>query len=157
MRTVLPIALCGYAMCLVPGCTHMVESRVVQAFAEDLKEHDAKRLMAGTSSDFENQAVRGDETFRALKLIDLPEGMPKVVNVKDIKDENDKKKVVAKKVVATIGKERRKVVFRLVREGKTGPWVVDDLFLSNEDYKDNKSIAARLAVLLSMQESLDAW
>ncbi|MGE5193270.1 MAG: hypothetical protein ACM3U2_12310 [Deltaproteobacteria bacterium] len=156
MRTTLPIFLCGYVLCLAAGCTHMVENRIVQAFAESLQEHDLAGVKAGSSEDFELKAVKGDETFRALKMINLPEGMPKVVSVKPIKDESGKE-VVGKRVVATVGKEKRKVVFRLKPDGDTGRWVVDDLFLSKDDYENNRSVAMRLAVLLSLQESLDAW
>ena len=156
MRAIFPIVLSGSALCLAAGCSHMVENRIVQAFAESLQEHDLAGIKAGTSEDFESKAVNGDETFRALKLIDLPEGMPKVINVKPIKDE-DGKKVIGKRVLATVGKEKRKVVFRLKTDGDSGRWVVDDLFLSKDDYENNRSVATRLAVLLSLQESLDAW
>jgi hypothetical protein len=158
MRTILPFFLCGTVLGLSAGCAHMVESRVVQAFAQSLQDHDSERLIAGTSSDFESKAVKGDETFRALKMIELPEGMPQVTFVKSIKDE-DGKHVVEKRVTATVGKgkDKRKLVFRLKRDGTSNRWVVDDLFLSKDDLENNKSVAMRLAVLLALQESLDAW
>lgn len=157
MRTLLPTIVCGYVVCLAAGCANLVESRVVQAFAESFKNHDANRLKASASNDFEEKAVNGEDTFRALKMIELPVGMPHVVKVKDIKDE-DGKVVVEKRVLATVGKEKRKIWFRLKPDGKTGRWVVDDLFLNKDDYNDEtKSIATRLAVLLSLQESIDAW
>jgi hypothetical protein len=156
MRTILPFVLCGSAVGLSAGCTHMFESRVVQAFAESVKAHDVARLKTETSADFEEKAVKGDDTFRALSMLDLPEGLPKVVSVKPIKDDEGKT-VVAKRVVATIGKEKRKVVYRLAPDKKTGRWVVDDLFLSREDEQENKSVATRLSVLLALHESLDAW
>jgi hypothetical protein len=134
----------------------MVESRVVTAFAQSLQAQDSEKLIAETSSDFESKAVKGDETFRALKLIELPEGMPKVTFVKSILDE-DGKKVVAKRVTATVGKDKRKLYFNLKRDGASNRWVVDDLFLSKDDLENNKSVAVRLAVLLALQESLDAW
>jgi len=156
MRTNLPIILWGCVLSLLAGCSHMVESRVVQAFSESLKVHDLDRMKAEASSDFEEKAVEGDKTFRALAMIELPEGMPKVINVKPIRDEKTKE-VVAKRVIATVGKEKRKVFFRLKPDGKSGRWVVDDLFLSRDDYENNRSVAIRLSVLLSVQESLDAW
>ena len=158
MRTILPLFMFGTVLGLSAGCAHMVENRVVQAFAQSLKDHDSERLIAGTSSDFESKAVKGDETFRALKMIELPEGMPKVTFVKSIKDD-DGKHVVEKRVTATVGKgkDKRKLVFRLKRDGKSNRWVVDDLFLSKDDLDNNKSVAIRLAVLLALQESLDAW
>jgi hypothetical protein len=134
----------------------MVENRIVQAFAESLQEHDLAGIKAGTTEDFESKAVNGDDTFRALKLIDLPEGMPHVVNVKPIKDESGKK-VIGKRVLATVGKEKRKVYFTLKPDGDSSRWAVDDLYLSRDDYENNRSVADRLAVLLALQESLDAW
>ena len=163
MRTNLPIFLCGCVLSLLAGCSHMVESRVVQAFSDSLKRHDLAGMKAEASSDFEEKAVKeddvkGDETFRALAMIELPEGMPKVVNVKPIRDEKTKE-IVGKRVIATIGKEKRKVFFQLKPDGKSGRWVVDDLFLSRDDYENNRnrSVATRMSVLLSVQESLDAW
>ncbi|MBI3863886.1 MAG: hypothetical protein HY290_18505 [Planctomycetia bacterium] len=155
MYRTLPFLLCGYAVCLVVGCEHMAESRVVHRFAESIREHDLAQMKAGASSDFEDRAVKGYDTFRALKLIELPEGMPKVVSVRDIKD--DKKKVVQKKVWTTVGKDKRRVAFMLKPDGKSGKWVVDDIYLSKADLDNNRSVAQRLAVLLSLQESLDAW
>src|SRR5665213_2384464 len=110
MRTILPLFICATVLGLSAGCAHMVESRVVQAFSQSLQDHDAAQLIAGTSSDFESKAVKGDETFRALKMLELPEGTPKVTFVKAIKDE-DGKKVVAKRVTVTVGKEKRKLYF----------------------------------------------
>lgn len=158
MRTILPYLVCGTVLGLSAGCAHMVESRVVTAFAQSLQDHDSAQLIAETSADFESKAVKGDETFRALKMIELPEGMPKVTFVKSIKDE-DGKKVIEKRVTATVGKgkDKRKIVFRLKRDGSSNRWVVDDLFLSRDDLENNKSVAVRLGVLLALQESLDAW
>ena len=143
MRTILPFVFLGSVVCLSAGCSHMFESRVVQAFAESVKAHDVARLKTETSADFEEKAVKGDDTFRALSMLELPEGMPKVVSVKPIKDE-DGKKVVAKRVVATIGKEKRKVFFRLAPDEKTGRWVVDDLFLSREAYFELHLLSLRI-------------
>src|SRR5262249_52337134 len=155
MRAILSTFVCGLTFCLSVGCSHMVENRVVQAFAESLKDHDLATMKAESSRELEEKAVNGDETFRALKLIELPEGMQKVVNVKPIKDEDGKP--IAKHVLATIGKDNRKVVFRLKPDGNSDRWVVDDLFLSKDDYENNRSVATRLGVVLSVQEALDAW
>lgn len=158
MRTIPAFVLWGSVVCLFAGCTHMVENRVVQAFSESMKDHDLTRMKAETSSEFEEKAVKGDETFRALKMIEVPEGMPQVTKVKTIKDEKTKE-VAEKRVLATVGngKNKRKIWFRLTPDGKTGRWVVDDFYLTRDDYENNRSVGMRLAVLLSMQESLDAW
>lgn len=154
-KSVLPF-ICGLLTAFAAGCEHMVESRVVHAFAESISRHDLTLMKAEASRDFEDKAVKGDDTFRALKLIELPDGMPKVTRVKDVREENGTE-VIEKRVWATVGKERRKLVFRLKPDGGSGRWVVDDLFLSKDDFENNRSVATRLAVLLSLQESLDAW
>ena len=67
MRALLPSLVCGSVLLSV-GCTHMVENRVLQAFASSVKEHDLARMQAESSEEFEEKAVKGDETFRALGL-----------------------------------------------------------------------------------------
>src|SRR5579863_6572360 len=156
MRTILPFLLCGIVLGLSAGCAHMVASQVVTAFARSLQDHDSTKLIAETSADFGSKAIKGDDTFRALKMMELPEGMPRVTFVKAIKDEEGKR-VVAKRVTAVVGKDKRKLYFNLKRDGNSNRWVVDDLFLSKDDLENNKSVAIRLAVLLALQESLDAW
>jgi hypothetical protein len=136
----------------------MIESQVVQGFSESLKEHDLAKLQDKTSSEFEKKAIQGDETFEALKLLNLPEGKHKVVKVTDKKD--DDKKVIGKRVKVEVGdgqSEKTTVYYHLKLDKETGKWAVDDLFLSRTDEKKNKSVAARVAVLLSLRESLDAW
>jgi len=156
MRKFLPSLLCACIASSAPGCGHMTESRVVHRFAESIKEHDLARMKKESSNDFESKAVKGDDTFSALKMIDLPEGMPKVVSVKDIKGDDDKE-VIKKRVTTIVGKDKHKLYFTLIPDGKSGKWVVDDMFLSKDDIENNKSIATRLAVLLNLQESLAAW
>jgi hypothetical protein len=136
----------------------MIESQVVQGFSESLKEHDLAKLQEKTTSDFEKKAIQGDETFDALKLLNLPEGKHKIIKVTDKKD--DDKKVVGKRVKVEVGdthSEKKIVYYHLKLDKDTGKWGVDDLFLSKSDEKKNKSVAARVAVLISLRESIDAW
>jgi hypothetical protein len=158
MRTTISLIVCGCFWSLSSGCSHMTETRVVRAFAESLKEHDLNALKAQSSSEFEQKAVHGDDTFRALKLIDVPEGEHKVVKVVDKKD--DKKNVVEKRVTAEVGNKKtgtKKVLYLLKRDADNRKWVVDDMYLSKSDLSENKSMSARLAVLVSLREALDAW
>jgi hypothetical protein len=156
MHKSLPFLVCISALLSLVGCEHMVENRVVQRFAESIQEHDLEQMKAEASSKFEEQVVQGDDIFKALKLLDLPEGMPKITSVKNIRREK-RGKVVQKRVYATIGPDHRKIIFMLKPDGISGRWVVDDLFLSKSDLDNNRSVAARLNVLLGVQEALDAW
>ncbi|MSR59024.1 MAG: hypothetical protein EXS05_15505 [Planctomycetaceae bacterium] len=158
MRTSVALVLCGCCWSLSVGCSHMVENRVVTAFSDSLKDHDLAQLEKQSSADFKKKAVQGDDTFRALKLIDLPEGKHKVVNVKDVKD--DDKHIVEKLATVEIGDKRAekiKVRFRLKPGASSGQWVVDDLYLSRADEKANKSVGNRLAVVIPLLDALDAW
>ncbi|MBS0266301.1 MAG: hypothetical protein JSS02_30505 [Planctomycetes bacterium] len=138
------------------GCEHMVENRVVQRFEKSLQEHDLDLMKEETSSTFEEKVAHDEEIFKALKLLDLPEGTPKITSVKNERKEKHGK-IVRKRVWCTIGAEQRKVVFMLKPEGDTGRWVIDDFYLSKSDLENDRSVAARLTVLLCVHKSLDAW
>jgi hypothetical protein len=161
MHKTLPFLLCGYALFLA-GCEHMAETQVVHRFAESLQEHDLDQMKAESSNNFEEKVVQegdqGDDIFKALKLLDLPEGMPKITSVKNIRIRGEKRgRVIEKRVFATLGPDKRKIVFKLKPEGDSGRWVVDELYLSRADLENNRPVSARLAVLMGVQEALDAW
>ncbi|MFN0053742.1 MAG: hypothetical protein ACKV0T_16295 [Planctomycetales bacterium] len=158
MRAVVALLICGVCGFWSAGCAHMEETRVVKAFSESLKEHDLKQLQAQTSSDFKKQVVQGDETFQALEMINLPDGKYKVVKVKETKDDNNK--VTEKRVTVEFGDKRsgrKRVQYLLKPDTDSSKWVVDNVFLSKEDLKANKSVAARASVLLAVRQALDAW
>ena len=92
----LPLMLCGYAAVLMAGCEHLTESRVVQRFAESIQEHDLARMKAEASRDFEDKAVKGGDTFRALKLLELPEGLPKVTGSVDVRADTESNAVLVR-------------------------------------------------------------
>jgi hypothetical protein len=158
MRTFAMIVVCSCCWTFGAGCSHMTEGRVAKAFAESLKDHDLAKLKDQTSSDFEEKAIQGEATFEALKMVDVPEGKIRVVKVIDKKDDDDKKKVVKKRVTVEVGDKKtglKKYWLWLKPEGSK--WVVDDVYLSKKDEKANKSLGSKLAVLISLHESLAAW
>src|SRR5436190_1872509 len=141
MRISFAIVVCGCCWGLSAGCSHMAESRVVEAFSKSLKDKDLAELKEQASPEFEKKAVVGDETFEILKTMDLPEGKQTVRNVVDKKDDN-KKEVIEKLVTVEVkvGKTgKRKVWYRLKRDGDGGKWVVDDIYLT-KDEKNGRSL-----------------
>jgi hypothetical protein len=144
-------ALLGLALLtFATGCTHLAERRVVSAFAESLRKHDLETLIDHSSEEFESRAVQGESTFKAAKMVgDLPEGQFKIVKV----TESDGKK----NVTVEVGKDKRKMRYCLMRDKKTGKWVVDDVYLNKEDQKQNRSFAKRMAVVLALRDAIEAW
>jgi hypothetical protein len=138
------------------GCSHMTETRVITAFHQSLEKHDLAALRGQVSTDFENRAVRGADTFDALDLIDFPEGKIKVVKSVDT-EKDDRKRPIEKKVTVQVGDEKKEVIVLLKRVGDTKRWVVDDEFLRREDIEKNKTLSARLEVLVAVNRTINAW
>ncbi len=138
------------------GCSHMTETRVITAFHQSLEKHDLAALREQVSSDFETRAVRGADTFEALDLIDFPEGQIKVVKSVDT-EKDDRKRPIEKKVTVQVGEEKREVIVLLKRVGDTKRWVVDDEYLRREDIEKNKTLSARLEVLVAVNRTINAW
>lgn len=157
MRTSVALVLCG-CLGLSAGCSHMAENRVVKAFSQSLTEHDLAMLQKSTSDEFQKKAVQGEDTFTALKQIDLPKGKTKVTKVIDKKD--DDKQITEKLITVQYGTKKTgttKVRYRLVPGEARGQWVIDDMYLSRSDEKAKRSLGNRLAVLLPLVDSLEAW
>lgn len=136
----------------------MAENRVIQAFSESLQEHDLKKLRESASTDFEKQAISGEEMFQSLKLVNMPEGKLTVVKVVDKKD-GDEEEIVEKRVMVKYGDKKKgpRIAYVLKRDGENGAWVVDNAFLNREDLNSKKSLAMRLAVLNCLRDSRQAW
>ena len=145
-----PTALvCGFAL-LFSGCSHMVESRAIQAFTASLEEKDLDRLREQSSPAFEEKALRNDP-LEALQQLRIPQGKTKVVKVDDDEEEG------VKRVIVEVGESKRKIVYRLAKDEQTGNWVVDDIFLNRKELAANKSISEQMNLLLSVREFLDSW
>lgn len=142
---------CGCCLSLATGCAHLVESRVIQAFAESLQKEDLAALREESSAEFESKALNRDDALASFKLVGVPEGKPKVIKVEDDGDE--------KRVTVEVGEKsnKRKLLYRLTRDEQSNQWVVDDIFLNRKELAENKSVSEQVNLLLSLREFLDAW
>ncbi|MGQ0633901.1 MAG: hypothetical protein ACT4QC_04775 [Planctomycetaceae bacterium] len=158
MRKTALFVVCGCWIAQTTGCSHLTERRVVQAFAESLRQHDLKKLQQQSSDAFEQKAVHGEDTFDTVKLVDIPDGTLHIVKVVK-KQDDDSNSVVERRVVARVGNKKtgQKVQFVLKRDGDSRRWVVDEMYLSSDDLKKGRSLGARLAVLHGLHDSLEAW
>lgn len=139
-------------LCWSIGCSHMVESRVVRAFADSLEKEDLAELRERSSDNFDFKALTGEEAFAAMKMVDIPEGKVKVVKVREDKEKEDEKRVTVE-----VGPAKQRVLYRLKRDAHTKKWLVDDIYLSKSEMVANKPLSAKLNLFMSVREFLDAW
>lgn len=135
------------------GCSHVVERRVITAFADSLGSGDVERLRKHASSDFSAKALPEDEAIESLKSLDLPEGKMKVTKVEEV-DENTRKVTVEYGDKKT---RKRKLVYQLTREDEKSKWVVDDFFLKSREKGTGRSVAEQVSLLVAIREFVDAW
>lgn len=150
MKRILFVGVVSGAAIGLTGCANFMESRVVRAFAADLREEDLADLRAMSSDEFTREALRHDEAIDSLKLLKLPSGEPKIVKVSDEAPN-------AKNVTVEVGDTKQKLHFKLVRDPHKRKWVVDDIYKNNQDVSKGRTIARQMDVLLSIREMLDAW
>jgi hypothetical protein len=153
------LLLCGASIVVLSGCTafdlgltHSSESRVISAFIENLEKADLEELKGVASTDFNGAALRHEKSLDSIKMLNIPEGKVKVVEVKEKGDEE-------KRVLVKVGERERKMYFDLIYDSTKGKWVVDDVeFKKNlKPGQVNKSVTEQMDLLLSIQEFLDAW
>jgi len=144
------LVCCGCWLSFFAGCSHLVESRVITAFAESLQKEDLGGLRAESSAEFENKALGRDDALESFKLVGVPEGKPKVVKVEDDGDE--------KRVTVEVGEKskKRKLLYRLKRDDNK-KWVVDDIFLNRKELAENKSVSEQVNLLVCVRDFLEAW
>jgi hypothetical protein len=150
MKRILFVGLVSGATACLGGCANFVESRVVSAFAADLRSEDLADLRQLSSDEFAREALRHDKAIDSLKLLKVPMGEPKVVKVSDEAPN-------AKDVVVEVGDAKQKLHFKLVRDPDKRKWVVDDIYKSKQDVSKGTTIAQQMDVLLSVREVLDAF
>jgi hypothetical protein len=151
VRSVLTAA-CFLTFSAFVGCSHFVERRAIKAFTAAIEKQDFDRLLAVTSEDFEEKAMRSTDALDNLKIVRLPTGKSSVVRVEDV-DETEKH------VTVEVGKLQRKMLYKLEKDEKTGKWVVDDVFVRRK--KDgvavSKSVSDQMDLLLTVREFVSAW
>lgn len=132
------------------GCSHLVEQRVISAFAESLSDGNVARLRKVSSSEFAAKALPEDEALTSLKTLDLPDGKIKVSKVEEIDE-------TTRKVTVEVGEKKRKLVYQLTREDEKSAWVVDDLFLKSREKGTGRSVAEQVSLLVAIREFVEAW
>ena len=135
------------------GCSRSLELDTISSFTDALAEGDVEALKDGSSIAFQEKALRTDMAADNLKLLKLPKGEVSILAQKDISE-------TEKLVTVTVGKKKRKVRYKLVRDSNDDEnWVVDEIIIrqTREGLTVAKSVSDQMDLLLSVREFLDAW
>jgi hypothetical protein len=146
---------CWFAGCVglalgLAGCSHLVERRVISAFAESLNDGDVARLRKVSSTHFASKALPEDEALASLKTLDLPDGKVKVTKVEEVDE-------TTRKVTVEVGEKKRRLVYQLTRADEKSNWVVDDLFLKSREKGTGRSVAEQVSLLVAVREFVESW
>ncbi len=154
LRITLPRAFCLCALVGLMGCGHMMESQAIDQFTHALSEKNYEQLCSATSQKFRERALRTTEAVDDFKILNLPKGQTKVVEVQESSD-------TEKLVTVSTGKLKKKLFYRLVKDDeKDGEaWVVDDVYVRRRKggVKVDKSVAEQMDLLLNVREFLTIW
>jgi hypothetical protein len=136
------------------GCSHFIESRAINRFAENIREDNLDGLKQATTPGFQERALRTASALDDIKILRLPDGKVTVVEVEDVD-------AGRRRVTVQVGekKEAKKEVFyELVYDG-AGKWLVDDVYLKQKKHGVTafKSVTEQMDLLLTVREFLDAW
>lgn len=155
------LCLCGIALA---GCSHMLETRVIQAFADGLKENDIQTVRKTSSTALDNRALSHDESLKVIRDMQLPNGKVKVIKVEEDKEDKENAKIVVVQVGADKPKgdkspaDKTKIRYRLVYDAKRRAWVVDDIISIGQRPGDgSRTVAEQLEVLLTVHQVIDVW
>ena len=140
---------CGCVLASSQGCSHMVESRVIQAFADSLEQENLEGLRKTSSEGFDDRALQNKAAIDAFKVVGMPSGKTTVLKVVDKGEE--------KKVTVEVGEAKRKILYKLWRDPKSNQWVVDDIFLNPKPTPNNRSVGEQMSVLLCAHQFAEAW
>jgi hypothetical protein len=133
------------------GCSHFLESRAINRFAENLRDQDLEGLKASASPDFASKALRTASALEDFKILRLPDGKTSIVEVEEVSEDH-------RRVTVQVGEAKKEIFYELVRED-SGKWVVDDVFLKQKKQGVTafKSVTEQMDLLLTVREFLDAW
>jgi hypothetical protein len=138
---------------LFSGCANLVESRTIAAFSEALQEEDVNSLRDVTSSRFEEKSLRHEDSVEDFAALGMPKGDIEIVDV-DVISDNEKR------VTGQIGKSKsRRLRYRLVRDEKTGKWVVDDVYIKKRKngVESTRAVSELMDLVTTVREFIDAW
>ncbi len=140
-------------VCAAGGCVNFAETGALDHFTAAIEKNDLNQLKASASETFDEKALRRKDSIDALKIVyQHPEEKLTIVKVTNVSDKE-------KKVEVTTEKTHRKMQFKLVRDEKSGKWVVDDIVFKqkNKDVTAVKSVTEQMDLLLVVQDFLVAW
>ena len=148
------VALTGI-LCNV-GCqsllnSSVMEQRVVEQFADAVREENEPALRRITSTEFEQKALRSDDVLRDLRVLRLPTGELSVVEVTDLSP--SRREVIVKE------ESGGKYQFQLVKDRKKNYWVVDDVIVRhrNKGTQITKSTTEVMDLLMTLRDFLSVW
>ncbi len=154
MVRISPTVLYGTVLaCAVVGCANLAEMGALDHFTAAIEKNDLNQLKASASETFDEKALRRKDSIDALKIVyQHPEEKLTILKVKNVSDKE-------KKVEVTTEKTHRKMEFKLVRDAKSGKWVVDDIVFKqkSKDVTAVKSVTEQMDLLLVVQDFLVAW
>ena len=134
------------------GCAHFVETRTIEKFMSALESGDLDHLRLQTSEQFEDRALRLDNSVSDLRRLKLPTGDVEIVAV----DETSKNE---KQVTVAVGPRGRRLKYRLKRDANSKKWVVDEIYMkqTQKGLTSVKSVTDQMDLLLSVREFVSVW
>lgn len=144
---------CAWSLLVVVGCNHFIESKVIEQFTVAMKDGDLTELRLKTSANFKHKALRRAESLDDLKVVGLPDQPPAIMRVEAV-SENEKH------VVVEVGRLKRKLLYKLIREPGNDEWVVDDVYMkrkTSQRVEVTRTVSDQMDLLLTVRDFLDAW
>lgn len=143
---------CLFLLTLTTGCASLVEVTAIEQFSKAIESGDLKSLKHHTTMKFSKVALRDETSLDDLKILKIPTGETTIVEITDISENH-------KKVVAEVGKNKKKLLYELKRVTKTGEWVVDDIYIKQKQQNLTvmKSVTEQMDLLLTVREFVSAW
>ncbi|MFG0334292.1 MAG: hypothetical protein ACF8TS_13080, partial [Maioricimonas sp. JB049] len=136
------------------GCTNFATSRVVNDYQENLVARDLAELRSRSSAEFADRALRLPEAADDLKILRLPKGKAKVVEVEKLSSEE-------RLVHVEIGDRKVPLDIELVKNPAGRGWLVDDIIDTQQRSRDaegvSRSVSEQMDLLLSVREIMNAW
>jgi hypothetical protein len=153
MARIAAVAGVGLALGLFgTGCTHFIESRTVNKFADALEKKNVELAKSEATEEFNRKALRHAKALDDFEVLHLPDGKASVVKVED-------ESPTVKKVTVEVGKKKRKLLYKLVKNEKSGNWLVDDIYVRQQrkGATVTEPVTKQMDLLLTVREFLDAW
>ncbi|QDT88938.1 hypothetical protein [Gimesia algae] len=141
-----------FLLAFATGCASLVEVTAIEQFSKAIENEDLKSLKHHTTMKFSKVALRDKTSMDDLKILKIPTGETTIVEITDISENH-------KKVVAEVGKNKKKLLYELKRVTKTGEWVVDDIYIKQKQRNLTvmKSVTEQMDLLLTIREFVAAW